>query len=69
MGSTRRFHFTYLDLSIQGILLLIKLVIVIWEHLQVVEGEFLLYALLECTSLLKGKRVRLGNDWYNIDHI
>jgi hypothetical protein len=60
---------TNLDLSIQSTLLLVELIIVVWEHLQVVEGKFFLYALLESTSLLKGQGIGLGNDWYDIDNI
>ena len=60
---------TNLDLSIQGALLLVELIIVVWVHLQVVESKLLLYALLEGASLLKSQRIRLGNDWDNIDNI
>jgi hypothetical protein len=45
---------TNLDLSIQSSLLLIKFIIIVWEHLQVVESKLLLYALFECASLLEG---------------
>jgi hypothetical protein len=43
---------TDLDLSIQSTFLLIELIIVIREHLQVVESKLLLYALLESAALL-----------------
>ena len=60
---------TNLDLGVQSTLLLIKLIVVIWEHLQVVERKLLLYAFLEGTALLQGERVGLSNDWDDIDDI
>jgi hypothetical protein len=60
---------TNLDLSIQSTLLLVELIVVVWVHLQVVERKLLLYALLEGTSLLERQRIRLGNDWDDVDHI
>lgn len=42
-----------LDCSVCGSLLIIKLIVVVWVHLEVMESELLLYALLECSSLLK----------------
>lgn len=43
---------TNLDLSIQSTLLLVKLIIIIREHLQVMESKLLLYAFLEGAALL-----------------
>ncbi len=64
------FHLSsYLDLCIQGALLLIELIVVVWVHLQVVEGELLLDSLLECLALFKSERVGLGDDWNNVDNI
>lgn len=60
---------TNLNLGIQCTLLLVELIVVVWVHLQVVESEFLLYTLLESTSLLQGQGIRLGNDRYDIDNI
>ena len=60
---------TYLDLGIQSSLLLIELIVIVREHLQVVESKLLLYALLECASLFKGQGIGLGNDWDDIDNI
>lgn len=45
------------------------LVTVVRVHLQVVESELLLDALLECLALLQRQGVGLGNDRNNIDHI
>lgn len=58
-----------LNLIIYGALLIIKLVVVIGVHLEVVEGKLLLDALLEGLSLLQGQRVGLGNDGNNVDNI
>jgi hypothetical protein len=60
---------TNLDLSVQCALFLIKLIIIVWEHLQVVESKLLLYAFLEGAALLQGERVRLGNDRDDVDNI
>lgn len=59
----------YIDLSVHGPLLLIMLVTVVRVHLQVVEGEFLLDALLECQALLERQGVSLGDDGHHVDHI
>jgi len=58
-----------LNLGIQSALLLVELIVVIRVHLQVVESELLLYALLECAPLLKRQRIGLGNDWDDINNI
>lgn len=50
---SKRIQVSYLDLRIQGALLLVKLIVVVWVHLQVVEGELFLDSLLECAALLK----------------
>ncbi len=62
-------HATNLDLSVNRTLLLILIIIVIGVHLEVVESEFLLDALLEFLSLLEGQRVGLGDNRYDIDNI
>lgn len=43
----------YLDLSVNRLFLLVKLIVVIGVHLEVVESELLLDALLESLSLLQ----------------
>ena len=58
-----------LDSRVCGSFLVIQLFVVIWIHLQVVEGKLLLDALLERTAFLKGERVRLGDDRNHVDHI
>ena len=42
-----------LDCGVGGPLLVVELIVVVWVHLEVMESELLLYALLECSSLLK----------------
>lgn len=59
----------YLDLSVQVALLLVKLLVVIGEHLKVVESELLLDTLLELVALLHSQGVGLGNDRHNIDNV
>jgi hypothetical protein len=58
-----------LDLSIESTLLVVELVVVVRVHLEIVESELLLYALLEGTSFLKCQRVRFGNDRDNVDNV
>jgi hypothetical protein len=60
---------TYLDLSVQSTLLVVKLLIIVREHLEVVESKLLLNALLESLALLDGQGVGLGNDWNDIDNV
>jgi hypothetical protein len=60
---------TNLDLSVQRPLLVVKLIVVVWVHLQVVEGEFLLDSLLKSAALFQSQRIRLCNDWNDIDNI
>lgn len=59
----------YLDLSVDSTLLIIELVIIVRVHLQVVEGELLLDALLEGLTLFEGEGVGLGNNGNNVDDI
>ena len=58
-----------LDLRILRAFLLVKLVVVVWVHLQVVEGKLLLDALLESRALLHRKRVRFGDHGNHIDDV
>ena len=58
-----------LDVGIQGPLLIIVFLIIIWVHLQVVESKFFPDALLECTALFQGQRIGLGDHGYNVDDI
>src|SRR3569833_2396648 len=60
---------THSDLGSVGALLIIMLVVVIGEHLQVVEGELLLDALLEGLALLQRQGVGLGDDGDDVDHV
>ena len=60
---------TYLDLAVQGALLVVKLLVIIREHLEVVESKLLLDALLELLALLDSQGVSLGNDGDNVDDI
>ena len=57
------------DGGICGALFIVELVVVVWVHSQVMEGELLLYALLERSALLECERVRLGDDWDNVDNV
>jgi hypothetical protein len=59
----------YLDLGVDGTFLIIELVIIVRVHLQVVEGELLLDALLERLALFEGEGVGLGNNGNNVDDI
>jgi len=58
-----------LDLLVQNSLLVIKLLIIVREHLEVVEGKLGLNTLLEFQPLLGSQGVGLGNDRHNIDNI
>lgn len=60
---------TNLDLAVDSTLLIVKLVIVVGVHLQVVERKLLLDALLERLALLQGERVGLGNDGNDVDNV
>lgn len=60
---------THLDLLAQSTLLVVKLLVVVREHLEVVEGELLLDALLELQTLVHGQGVSLGDDGDDVDHI
>lgn len=60
---------SYLDLSVDSTLLVVKLVVVVGVHLQVVESKFLLDALLERLALLQSHGVGLGNDGNDVDNI
>jgi len=57
------------DAGVSCALLVIKLLVVVWVHLQVMESELLLNTFLERAALLECKRVGLCNDWHNIDHV
>lgn len=59
----------YLNLSVDGTLLIVQLVVIVGVHLQVVEGELLLDALLESQALFEGEGVGLGDDGDDIDNI
>jgi hypothetical protein len=68
-SSMNRLDETYLDLSIQSTLLVVKLLVIVREHLQVMESKLLLDALLEGLALLDGQCISLGDDGDNVDNI
>lgn len=59
----------YLNLGVDSTFLIIKFIVVIGVHLQVVESEFLLDSLLEGLALLEGQRVGLGDNRDDIDDV
>lgn len=60
---------SYLNLSVDRALLVVELIIIVGVHLQVVERELLLNALLERLALLEGQRVGLGDNGDNVDDV
>ena len=58
-----------LNLSIDGALLIVKFVIVIRVHLEVMEGKLLLNSRLELLALLKRQGVGLRNDGNDVDDV
>ncbi len=60
---------TDLNLAVDSSLFVVKLIVVVGVHLEVVEGKLLLDALLERLSLLQRQGVGLGNHWNHIDDI
>lgn len=60
---------SYLDLSIDGTLLIVELIIIVGVHLQVVESELLLDPLLECLAFFESEGIGLGDDGDNVDHV
>lgn len=61
--------YAYLDLLVQSSLLVVKLLVIVREHLEVVESKLGLDTLLEFQSLLNSQGVSLGNDRHNVDNI
>lgn len=61
--------YAYLDLLVQVSLLVVKLLVIVREHLEVVEGKLGLNTLLELQSLLNSQGISLGNDRHNVDNI
>jgi len=57
------------DGGIGGTFLVIKLVVVVRVHLEVVEGELLLDSLLECSAFLECEGVGLGNYRDDVHHV
>ena len=57
------------DGRVELALLLVVFVVVVWEHAQIMELELLPDALFESNALLERKRIRFGDDWYDIDHV
>lgn len=60
---------TYPDLAVDVLLLLVKFIIVVGVHLQVVEGEFLLDTSLELLSLLQRERIGFGDNGNDVDDV
>lgn len=60
---------TDLDLSIDCTLFVIKLIVVIGVHFQIVEGELLLDSFLERLAFLESKRVGFSDDGNHVDHV
>lgn len=60
---------THLDLRVHGTLLVVKLLVVVGVHLQVVERKLLLDPLLESLALLESQRVGLCDDGHDVDHV
>jgi len=60
---------TNLDLAVDGPLLLVELIVVIGVHLEVVESELLLDALLKLLALLQGEGIGLGNNGNDVDNV
>lgn len=58
-----------LDVVAQGTLLIVELFVVVGEHLEVVESELLLDALLELLALLHGQSIGLGNYRDDVDDV
>jgi hypothetical protein len=56
-------------LSIDGTLLIVELLIIVGVHLQVVESELLLDALLECLAFVESKGIGLGDDGDNVHNV
>jgi hypothetical protein len=65
MGSGR----SDLDLGINSALFVVKFVIIVGVHFQIVESEFFLDALLERLAFLESERVCLCDHWNDIDNI
>jgi hypothetical protein len=59
----------YLNLSVDGTLLIVQLVVIVGVHLQIVEGELLLNALLESLALFEGEGIGLGDNGDDVDDI
>lgn len=59
----------YLNLSVDGTLLVVQLVVIVGVHLQVVESELLLDTLLESLALFESERVGLGDDGNDINDV
>lgn len=59
----------YLNLGIDGPLLIVELVIIVGVHFQVVESKLLLNPLLKRLALFEGQRVSLGNHGDNVDNV
>lgn len=59
----------YLNLAVHGRFLAVILLVVIGVHADVVEGELLLYTVLEHLPLLQCQAVRLGNHGNNVHRL
>lgn len=69
MPSVLAIEDSYLDLFIDGTFLRVKLVVVVWVHLEVVESKFLLDPFLEGHALFICEGIRFGNDGNDIHDV
>ena len=63
------FRGAHLDGGVERDFLLVVLLVVVRVHAQVMEGELLLYPLLEGGTLLKSQAITLGNDGHDVDEL
>ena len=59
----------YLDLRVHRGLLTVVFIIIVRVHADVVEGKFLLDAILECLALFQCERICLGDDRNHVDRL
>ena len=56
-------------LGVEGVLFFVVFVVVVGEHAEIVEGEFLLDALFEGLALFEGQGVGFGDHRHDVDHV
>jgi hypothetical protein len=67
--SIRRQGNSYLNAGIYSTFLIVKLIIVVRVHLEVVEGKLLLNSLLERLAFFEGERIGFGDHRHDIDNV